>query len=169
MGTEAPGRDVRWGIVGPGRIAEKVAQDIAHVDGARLAAVGSRSVDRAQAFADRHGPDGTAASVGTGDPVRAHGSYRELIDDPDVDVLYLATPHSQHTAIAVAALGAGKAVLVEKTFTSTLAGAWRVVDTARTQGVFAMEAMWTRFQPAIVRMRELIADGAIGDVHAVQA
>lgn len=163
--------EIRWGIVGPGRIAEKVAQDLAHVDGARLAAVGSRSIDRARAFAAQHGPDGTAATAATtgDDAVRAHGSYRELIADPDVDVLYVATPHSQHTAIAVAALEAGKAVLVEKTFTVTLAGAWRVVDTARTHGVFAMEAMWTRFQPAIVRMRELIADGAIGEVHAAQA
>lgn len=161
--------EIRWGIVGPGRIATKVALDIAHVDGARLAAVGSRSVERAQDFVASHGSDGTAASVSTGPPVRAHGSYRALIDDPDVDVLYVATPHTQHAAIAVAALEAGKAVLVEKTFTATLAGAWRVVDTARRHGVFAMEAMWTRFQPAVVRMRELIAEGAIGEVRSVQA
>lgn len=151
---------VGWGIAGPGRIADKVAADIAHVDGTRLVAVGSRSTGRAEAFAGRHGAAGT---------VRAHGSYRALLDDPDVDAVYIATPHPQHAAIAVAAIEAGKAVLVEKTFTATLAGAWRVVDTARTRRVFAMEAMWTRFQPAVARLRELIAAGAIGEPRSVQA
>ena len=150
---------IRWGIAGPGRIAAGVADDLPLVEGAELAAVGSRSRDRAEEFAREHG---TAAT-------RVHGSYRALVDDPDVDAVYVATPHPHHAEIAVACLAAGKAVLVEKTFTATLAGAWRVVDAARTHGVFAMEAMWTRFQPAVVRMRELIADGAIGEVRSVQA
>jgi predicted dehydrogenase len=149
----------RWAVAGPGRIAAKVAADLALVEGATLAAVGSRSAERARAFADEHGGPGT----------RAHGSYRALVDDPDVDVVYIATPHPQHAALAVACLEADKAVLVEKTFTATLAGAWRVVDTARTREVFAMEAMWTRFQPAVVRLRELIAQGAIGEPRSVQA
>ena len=154
-----PDGTVRWGVAGPGRIAAGVADDLPLVEGAELAAVGSRSRERAEAFAREHGTDAT----------RAHGSYRDLVDDPDVDAVYVATPHPQHAEIAIACLAAGKAVLVEKSFTATLAGAWRVVDAARTHGVFAMEAMWTRFQPAVVRMRELIADGAIGDVRAVQA
>jgi predicted dehydrogenase len=149
--------EIRWGIVGPGRIADKVVQDFAVVDGARPVAVASRSLDRAQAFADRHGID------------RAHGSYADIVADPDVDVLYVATPHPQHHALAVAALRAGKALLVEKAFTATTAGAVEVVDLARETGVFVMEAMWTRFQPAVVAMRELIADGAIGEVRSVQA
>lgn len=151
--------DIRWGIAGPGRIAAKVAPDLALVDGAHLAAVASSSAERAQAFAAEHG---------TGD-TRAHGSYRALVDDPGVDAVYIATPHTQHAELAVACLEAGKAVMVEKAFTATLGGAWRVVDTARTQGVFAMEAMWTRFQPVVVRLRELIAQGAIGEVRSVQA
>jgi predicted dehydrogenase len=151
--------DIRWGIAGPGRIAAGVAADLALVDGAVLAAVGSRTPERAEAFAREHGDGST----------RAHGSYRALLDDPDVDVVYVATPHPMHAELAVAALEAGKAVLVEKAFTATLGGAWRVVDTARTRGVFAMEAMWTRFQPVVVRARELIADGVIGDVRSVQA
>lgn len=154
--------DIRWGIAGPGRIAEKVAEDLALVEGAVLAAVGSRSEERARAFAETHGARG-------GQHARAHGSYRALVDDPEVDVVYIATPHPQHAELAVACLEAGKGVLVEKAFTATLAGAWRVVDTARTRGVFAMEAMWTRFQPAVVRMRELIAQGAIGEPRSVQA
>ena len=144
-------------MVGPGRIAEKVVEDVAVVDGAVAVAVASRSEARARDFADRHGIE------------RAYGSYVEVLADPDVDVLYVATPHAQHAAIALAALRAGKALLVEKSFTATAAGAQEVVDLARTTGTFVMEAMWTRFQPAVVRMRELIADGAIGEVRSVQA
>jgi predicted dehydrogenase len=149
--------EIRWGIVGPGRIAENVVKDFAVVDGARAVAVASRSLDRAQAFAGRHDID------------RAHGSYAEILADPDVDVLYLATPHPQHHALALGALRAGKALLVEKAFTATTAGAVEIVDLARETGVFVMEAMWTRFQPAVVALRELVADGAIGEVRSVQA
>jgi predicted dehydrogenase len=149
--------EIRWGVVGPGRIAEKVVQDFGHVEGARAVAVASRSIDRARDFADRHGLQ------------RAHGSYADILADPEVDVLYVATPHAQHHAVALGALKAGKALLVEKTFTATVAGAQEVVDLSREAGVFVMEAMWTRFQPAVVRMRELIADGAIGEVRSVQA
>ncbi|WP_433801164.1 Gfo/Idh/MocA family protein [Actinomycetospora sp. CA-084318] len=148
---------IRWGIAGPGRIAGGVARDLVTVEGTELAAVGSRSAERAEAFAAEHGA------------ARAHGSYRALVDDPDVDAIYIATPHPQHADLAVACLEAGKAVLVEKTFTATLAGAWRVVDTARRHGVFAMEAMWTRFQPAVVRAREIYEAGEIGEVRSVQA
>jgi predicted dehydrogenase len=149
--------DIRWGIVGPGRIAENVVGDFAVVEGARAFAVASRSADRAADFARRHGIE------------RAHGSYADIVTDPDVDVLYIATPHPQHHAIAMAGLRAGKALLVEKAFTATTDGAAEIVDLARATGSFVMEAMWTRFQPVIVEMRELIADGAIGEVRAVQA
>jgi predicted dehydrogenase len=149
--------ELRWGFIGPGRIAANVAADLHLVEGAALHAVGSRSPDRAKAFADRYG-----AAV-------AYGSYGEVLADPDVDAVYIATPHRQHHAIALAAIAAGKHLLVEKAFTCTLAGAQQVVAAARAAGVFCMEAMWTRFQPAVVRARELIASGAIGDVRAVRA
>ncbi|MBB3083364.1 Gfo/Idh/MocA family protein [Geodermatophilus sabuli] len=149
--------EIRWGIVGPGRIAESVMGDFAHVPGARPVAVASRSAERAAAFAQRHGL------------ARAHGSYADILADPDVDVLYVATPHPQHHAVALAALDAGRALLVEKAFTATTPGATEVIDRARERGVFVMEAMWTRFQPAVVRLRELVADGAIGEVRSVQA
>lgn len=155
--NSVPMKSVRWSIAGPGRIAANVAADFPLVPDARLVAVASRSADRAAAFAADHGI------------ARSHGSYREMIADPEVDVLYIATPHPQHHAIAVAALQAGKAVLVEKAFTATVAGAADIIATAEAAGVFAMEAMWTRFQPAIVRARELIADGAIGEVRQLQA
>jgi len=150
-------RPVRWGVVGPGRIATGVVRDLAALPGGQLHAVASRSVERARAFADAHG-----AAV-------AYGSYAELLADPDVDVVYVATPHRQHHGIAMAAVKAGKHLLVEKAFTVTLAGAQELVDAARARGVFVMEAMWTRFQPAVVRLRALLADGAIGEVRSVRA
>jgi predicted dehydrogenase len=147
---------VRWGVVGPGRIAAKVVEDFPHVPGAEVVAVASRSAQRAEAFAGAHG-------IG-----RVHDSYRAIVEDDAVDVLYIATPHPHHRAVALAALKAGKAVLVEKAFTVTPAATREIVDAATDARVFAMEAMWTRFQPAVVRMQELIADGAIGELRAVQ-
>jgi len=110
-----------------------------------------------------------AGPAGRGQVPAAHGSYRALLGDPDVDVVYVATPHPHHRALALAALAAGKAVLVEKSFTVTPAAAREVVAAARQAGRFAMEAMWTRFCPAVARLRELVADGAIGEVRMVTA
>ncbi len=149
---------VRWGFAGPGRIAAALATELVEiVPGGVLHAVGSRSAERAQAFADRFGAP------------RAHGSYRGLVEDPEVDVIYVATPHPQHHALALAAIDAGKHLLIEKAFTATLAGAQQIVDAATAAGVFVMEAMWTRFQPAMVQLRELIAAGEIGEVRSVRA
>ncbi len=148
---------VRWGIIGPGRIASRFVRDFPHVPHAELAAVASRSAERAATFAAEHRID------------RVHDSYRAIIDDDAVDVLYIATPHTQHRAIALAAIRAGKAVLIEKSFTVSPAATVEIVTAARQAGVFAMEAMWTRFLPVIATLRELIADGAIGVVQAVQA
>src|SRR5215218_8548372 len=149
--------EIQWGIVGPGRIANSVIGDFRHVPNARPVAVASRSLERAQAFADKHGLE------------RAYGSYGELFADDQVDAVYIATPHPQHLYPALTAIKAGKAVLIEKSFTATVAGAEEIVRAARSQQVFTMEAMWTRFQPAVVAARELIADGAIGEVRSVQA
>lgn len=148
---------VRWAVLGPGRIADQEVPDVALVPGSQVVAVGSRSQERADAFAARHGI------------ARAHGSYRALLADDDVDAVYIATPHPQHRDLALAAIDAGKAVLVEKSFTATAAGTRAVVDRARAAEVFVMEAMWTRFQPAVVRLGELLADGAIGEVTGMQA
>ena len=147
---------VRWGVVGPGRIATLVVRDFVHLPEAEVVAVASRSTERASAFAEAHAIP------------RAYGSYRAIVEDPDVDVLYIATPHPQHRAVALAGLKAGKALLVEKSFTVTPAATREIAAAAAEAGVFVMEAMWTRFQPVIVRMRELLADGALGDVRGVQ-
>ena len=148
---------VRWGIVGPGRIAASVLPDFSHVPGAAVVAVASRSDQRAQDFAGRFGIE------------RAYGAYADLMADDEVDALYIATPHPQHYDIALAGIAAGKALLVEKAFTATVDGAEEVIAAARERGVFCMEAMWTRFLPAIVAARRLVDDGAIGEVRQVQA
>ncbi len=148
---------VRWGFIGLGRIATNVAKDWAHQQGAELHAVASRSEERARAFANAYGAK------------KAYGSYGALLADPDVDAVYVATPHSLHRRDGLAVIQKRKPLLMEKAFTATLDGARDLVQAAQNANVFAMEAMWTRFQPAVVKARELIADGAIGEVRTVQA
>ncbi len=147
---------LNWAIAGPGRMAAAMAADFPRVTNGEMLAVGSRSIDRAAAFAAEHGID------------RAYGSYAELIADPDVDALYIATPHAQHAELALAAIEARKAVLVEKAFTTSVAETSRVIEAARAAGVFAMEAMWTRFNPGIVEARRLVESGEIGELRAMQ-
>jgi predicted dehydrogenase len=155
--TLSPSAPVRWAVAGTGKMAATFVRDVQDLDDVEFVAVGSRSLASAQAFAVVH------------DIPRAHGSYRELIEDGEIDVLYIATPHPQHHALARAAIEAGVPALVEKAFTATLAGAEDLVALARERGVFVMEAMWTRFLPALVRARELIAEGAIGVPQGVHA
>ncbi|MGK5679495.1 Gfo/Idh/MocA family protein [Actinoplanes sp. URMC 104] len=148
---------VRWGILGPGGIAASFAADLQFVPGAELAAVGSRRVESAKAFAERFGF------------ARAHGSYADLAADPDVDVIYIATPHAFHAEAAHLCIEAGKSVLVEKPITLDLPDAARLVAAAREKGVFLMEAMWMRLNPAVRKVAELVEDGAIGWVSAIHA
>jgi len=134
-------------------------RDLAYVPDAVLTAVGSCSAERAEAFAAVH-----AASAGLGQVPTAHRSCRTLLGGPDVDVVYVATPRPHHP-LALAALAAGKAVLVEKSFTVTPVATREVVAAARAARRFAMEAMWTRFCPDVVRLREVVADGAVGEMQ----
>ncbi|GAA4973742.1 Gfo/Idh/MocA family oxidoreductase [Kineococcus glutinatus] len=157
------GRPVRWGVAATGGIARSFAADLPLLGGSELVAVGSRSAERAEAFAA-----GLPVAGGAPRP-RAHGSYAELFADPDVDVVYVATPHAQHAEVALAAIEAGKHVLVEKAFTLTGAEAREVVAAARGRGVFACEAMWARWQPGVLRLRELVAAGVVGEVRHVSA
>lgn len=148
---------IRWGVLGAGGIASLVAPDIAATPDNELAAVAARDADRAKAFADRFGIP------------RAYGSYAELVADPDVDVVYIATTHAQHRDHALLALRAGKPVLVEKAFTLNAGQAREVVAEARTRRLFCMEAMWMRVDPLILRTRQLLQDGAIGDIVGIRA
>lgn len=144
----------RWGIAGTGGIATAFLDDLVHVPTAEVVAIGSRTRERAREFAE---PRGAAALT-----------YGELVA-ADLDALYVATPHPQHRDLVLAAIGNGIPVLVEKAFTATLPGAHDVVEAARQAGVFCMEAMWTRMQPAVLLARELVAGGEIGDVTSVHA
>lgn len=149
-------RRPRWGILATGGIAELFTHDLRQA-GFDVRAVGSRSQTKAESFAARHGIP------------KAHGGYDELVDDPDVDVVYIATPPSEHAANAVLALNAGKHVLIEKPFTMTGAQARRVADLARARKLIALEAMWTRFLPHVARVREIIAAGTLGDLRSFTA
>ncbi|MEU0805472.1 Gfo/Idh/MocA family oxidoreductase [Streptomyces sp. NPDC005970] len=148
---------VRWGILATGGIAAAFTADLLEMADAEVVAVGSRTQESAKRFAERFGIP------------RAHGSWAELAADEDVDVVYVATPHSAHREAAGLCLEAGRAVLCEKPFTLNVREATELVGLARERGRFLMEAMWTYCDPVVRRMVELVRDGAIGEVRAVQA
>ena len=148
---------LRWGVIGSGGIAAAFTEDLGLTDSGLVVAVGSRTRESADRFADRFGV-----------PNR-HASYAELAADPEVDAVYVATPHPLHHEAALLALRAGKPALVEKPFTMTAAEARELADVARTQGLFLMEAMWTRFLPHVAEIRRLLADGALGRIVTVIA
>jgi predicted dehydrogenase len=148
---------LRWGLIGSGLIARAFAADLSVTDSGRVVAIGSRSQESAESFAD-----------GFGVPNR-HASYEALVADPEVDVVYVATPHPMHLANALLALEAGKPVLVEKAFTMNAGEARELVASARAKGLFLMEAMWTRFLPHIAAVNRLLAAGALGDIVTVMA
>jgi predicted dehydrogenase len=147
---------LRWGILGAGAVAATVSADIAATPGNVLHAVGARDAERAKAFATAYGV------------ARSYGSYTELLADPDLDVVYIATTHGQHRDHALLALRAGKPILVEKAFTLNAAQAREVVAEARARRLFCMEAMWTRLNPLIRQAVELARSGRIGDVVGVR-
>jgi len=134
-----------------------LAEGLTAVEDAELVAVGSRSQANADAFAAQWGAK------------HSHGSYEALAADPDVDVIYVATPHPFHYENTMLCLNAGKHVLVEKSFALNARQAGEMIALARQKGLFLMEAMWTRFQPAMIQVRKWIADGEIGDVQLVRA
>lgn len=146
---------LRWGVIGAGRIATTFCTDLALTDSGRVVAVGSRH----QESADRFGA--------MFDIPNRHSSYEDLVADPDVDVVYVATPHPMHHANALLALQAGRPVLVEKAFAMNAAEARDLVATARAGGLFLMEAMWTRFLPHVAEIRRLVAEGSLGEIVTV--
>jgi predicted dehydrogenase len=152
-----PNTTIAWGILGPGNISKKFATGLDSVPDAKIMAVGSRNLKRANEFAD-------AFNIPT-----AYDSYEALVADPNVDVIYIGTPHSFHKEHTLLCLNAGKHVLCEKPFAINTAEASEMIAAARENGLFLMEAMWSRFLPTLVKTRTLIADGAIGEVRMVQA
>ena len=149
---------LRWGIIAPGGIARTFAQAITARTTQRIVAVGSRSHERAQSFVDEFASGATA-----------YGSYEELVAEDDVDVVYVASPHSEHREHALLAIAAGKHVLVEKAFTRNVAEAREVLEAAERAGVFVMEAMWSRFLPHYDVVRQAIEQGLVGEIRWVAA
>jgi predicted dehydrogenase len=147
----------RWGILGPGRIARPFAADIRLVPGAELAAVGSRSGARARAFAQEYGP------------AAAYGSYEELVADPNVDVVYIASPHALHLEHARLAFEAGKHVLCEKPLTLSVTDSEEMIALAATHDRFLMEAMWTACHPVILEVRRRLGGGDFGTPRHLHA
>ena len=149
--------NIRWGIIGPGHIAEKFASDLRYAEGAKLVAIASRDQQRANDFATRFNV-----------PV-AYGSYAEIVKDPDVDIIYIATPHSLHCENTLLCLDKGKAVLCEKPFAINARQAESMIRTAQRNGLFLMEAMWTRFNPVIMHIKDFLMSGALGQIKFIRA
>lgn len=145
-----------WGILGPGGIARAFGQDLTLLSGHAIGAIGSRSLENAQKFSDAFG--GTA-----------YGSYEELVADPTIDAIYVATPHPAHHDNVILALNAGKPVLCEKPFSVNADQAQAMVDAAARNGVALMEAMWARFLPHYAKVREIVKSGVLGPILSVHA
>ncbi len=145
-----------WAILGPGGIARAFAKDLAHLDGHSIGAVGSRSLSNAENFAAEFGG-------------KAYGSYEELVNDPSIDAVYVATPHPAHHDNVIMALNAGKPVLCEKPFSVNAVQAQAMVDAASKNQVALMEAMWARFLPHYAKVREIVASGALGQILSIHA
>ena len=151
------GHRLRWGVLAPGRIAGGFVWALHHHTSQRVHAVASRDVTRARRFAAEYGVD------------HVRDSYEQLVADPDVDIVYVASPHSEHKRQALLAIAAGKHVLVEKPLALDAAEAREIRDAARAAGVFAMEAMWTRFLPRTLVLEQLLRDGVLGELQLVTA
>jgi predicted dehydrogenase len=147
----------RWAMVGTGLMLELIGRDFALTENADMQVIVSRTQERADAIAAEYGfPEGS-------------GDFEAVLQRDDIDVVYIATPHSEHLAQATAALEAGKHVLVEKSMTTSAADTRQLCALAEERGLFAMEAMWTAFNPAIVELRRRITEGQIGEVSLVHA
>ena len=145
-----------WGILAPGKIAHKFADGLKVLSRANLKSVGSRNLTKAQEFAQKYG-----AST-------CYGSYEELAADPEIDIIYIATPHAFHMENTLLCLENGKAVLCEKPLAINSAQIKRMINQSRSKQCFLMEALWSRFLPHIVRTKELIDEGRIGDVRQMR-
>lgn len=149
--------EIRWGIVGLGNIAHQFASDLQLVEGAKLMAVASRSEENARSFATQYEAE------------QYFGSYQALFECDEVDVVYIATPHTSHASLSIQAMEHGKHVLCEKPFGVNLRQAREMIETAQKHGTFLMEAMWSRFNPSILAVKEHVDKGDIGQVAYLHA
>jgi predicted dehydrogenase len=151
------GAALRWGVLAPGSIADDFTATLLANTDQRVIAVASRSVERAARFAARHGIE------------RVAGSYEQLVADPEVDVVYVAAPHSEHRALSLLAISAGKHVLIEKPIALSAAEAEEIAAAARSAGVLAAEAMWTRYLPQFDVLQQVLGRGDLGLVRLATA
>jgi dihydrodiol dehydrogenase / D-xylose 1-dehydrogenase (NADP) len=148
---------IRWGIIATGNIANKFATFFPRVKNAELMGVGSRKMETAKKFAHKYNLP------------KSYGSYQELVEDPDIDAVYIATPHHLHRENTLMALNSGKSVLCEKPFAINAQEAREMIEAVREKKLFLMEAMWMRFNPAIVRLRDLLKEKRIGQIASIKA
>ena len=147
----------RIGIIGAGWIAEKMAQALAPIKDIEVYAIASRSIQKAESFAKEYNIP------------KAYGSYAEMVTDPQVDLVYIATPHSHHYEHSMLALENGKPVLVEKAFTANASQAEKLIQTAKDKGIFITEAIWTRYMPLSHKVKEIMESGIIGEPRIITA
>ena len=151
---------LRWGVLGCGSIANRVSNDVSKLPDHQIRAIASRDSSKAGAFAEKF-------SVPT--QHLGAGAYESLVNDPEVDVIYVTTPHSFHHEHALLALNAGKPVLCEKPFSLHLWETKEMIDKAHEKNLFLMEGMWSILFPVFYKLRELIAQDAIGEIRIVEA
>ncbi len=148
---------MKMGIIGAGGIARTMAGTISQMDDVELTAIAARDLDRAQAFAEEYGFD------------RAYGSYDELLADPDVELVYIAIPHSHHCEWTINALNAGRHVLCEKPLAANEAEARKMTELAEEKGLLLAEAMWTRYMPSRQIISDIVESGIIGEIKSITA
>ncbi len=149
-------QNIRWGIAGPGGIAKKFAKTVSNVEGATLSGVASRSIERAESFAKEYNIP------------NAFDGYEAMAKSPDIDAVYVATPHSHHKSVAEIFLREGKHVLCEKPICVNRHQLKSLSECAKKNGAFLMEAMWLKFMPIITKTREIIDSGAIGEIVSIE-
>jgi dihydrodiol dehydrogenase / D-xylose 1-dehydrogenase (NADP) len=150
-------KKIKWGILGTGFIANQFVKGLQSIENAEIYAVGSRSQESADAFGEKYGA------------TKTYGSYEALANDPEVDVVYIATPHPYHYENSILCMNAGKNVLCEKPLTLNAKTAAKMIEYAKEKNVFFMEAVWSRFLPVYDELRKWIQSGAIGDIHLLKA
>ena len=151
------GEKINWGILGCGNIARKFSEALAYLPEAHIQAVGSRNLKKAQEF-------GQSYQVN-----KSYGSYEDLVRDPDIDIIYVATPHNFHLQHSLLCLENGKAVLCEKPITVNAFQSRKLVQAAKEHQLFLMEALWMRFLPAMAKLREWLQEAIIGEIYLVKA
>lgn len=150
-------KSYNWGILGPGNISHRFSEGLKLLDNAVLHAIGSRDIGRAREFADLHGFN------------RYYGNYKELVADSDLDIVYIASPHSHHMEHTLLCLEAGKSVLCEKAFAINSGEVMKMIDLARRKGLFLMEALWPPFQPSYLKCRELLLGSGLGEIVSLRS